>query len=69
MGFTFGFLVGDLVGSAIERANRHPARYWTPAGTKPPPPGWYRDPAGSSALRWWDGHQWTAHIAPPAPGA
>lgn len=22
-------------------------------------PGWYRDPAGSQGLRWWDGHAWT----------
>jgi Protein of unknown function (DUF2510) len=66
MGFTFGFLVGDLVGSAIERANRRPARYWYPA-TAEPPRGWYRDPAGSSALRWWDGQRWTDHIAPSAP--
>jgi hypothetical protein len=32
--------------------------------------GWYKDPAGSSALRWWDGTQWTNHLqqsAPPAP--
>jgi hypothetical protein len=32
--------------------------------------GWYEDPAGSSALRWWDGTQWTNHLqqtAPPPP--
>lgn len=32
--------------------------------------GWYKDPAGSSALRWWDGTQWTNHLqqsAPPPP--
>lgn len=27
-----------------------------------PPPGWYTDPQG--AQRWWDGTQWTAHVAP-----
>jgi Protein of unknown function (DUF2510) len=26
-----------------------------------PPPGWYADPHGSSAHRWWDGLTWTAH--------
>ncbi|MCW2540320.1 MAG: hypothetical protein JWN95_2045 [Frankiales bacterium] len=25
-------------------------------------PGWYSDPAGSSALRWWNGVQWTADL-------
>jgi hypothetical protein len=30
------------------------------------PPGWYPDVTG--ALRWWDGHQWTAYVAqPPRP--
>jgi hypothetical protein len=24
-------------------------------------PGWYPDPHDGSALRWWDGQQWTAH--------
>ena len=26
-----------------------------------PPPGWYADPHGFSAYRWWDGLTWTAH--------
>ncbi|MCD0481400.1 DUF2510 domain-containing protein [Streptacidiphilus sp. ASG 303] len=25
------------------------------------PPGWYPDPHGAAALRWWDGSQWTGH--------
>ena len=29
-----------------------------------PPPGWYPDPAGLQALRWWDGTQWGAHTRP-----
>jgi hypothetical protein len=34
-----------------------------------PPPGWYQDPAGEKAWRWWDGHQWTAYASDPsAPG-
>jgi hypothetical protein len=65
MSFTFGFLVGDLVGGALSRDR--PTRYWYPNRTGPPPAGWYRDPAGSSALRWWNGQQWTAHLAPPPP--
>jgi hypothetical protein len=35
------------------------------------PAGWYPDPAGGSALRWWDGQQWTGHLhagAPPEAG-
>ena len=26
------------------------------------PPGWYRDPWGQSAQRFWDGVQWTPHV-------
>jgi uncharacterized protein YxjI len=35
----------------------------------PPPPGWYPDPAGSGATRWWNGMDWTDHVqhAPPPP--
>ncbi|MFB8147953.1 DUF2510 domain-containing protein [Microbacterium sp. NPDC056003] len=29
------------------------------------PPGWYDD--GHGALRWWDGAQWTEHVAEPDP--
>ena len=29
-----------------------------------PPPGWYNDPGGEPALRWWDGNQWTQHTRP-----
>jgi len=29
-----------------------------------PPPGWYDDPGGAPALRWWDGRQWTGHSQP-----
>ena len=37
------------------------------------PAGWYADPWGRAAQRWWDGNQWTEHqagpVAPPAPAA
>ncbi len=28
-----------------------------------PSPGWYADPQGVAAYRWWDGLAWTAHAA------
>jgi Protein of unknown function (DUF2510) len=27
-----------------------------------PPPGWYADPAGGDAMRFWDGAAWTEHV-------
>ncbi len=33
------------------------------------PPGWYRDPAGSSLWRWWDGHRWSHETRGEAPAA
>jgi uncharacterized protein YxjI len=27
------------------------------------PPAWYPDPFGRHESRWWDGHQWTEHVA------
>jgi len=34
------------------------------------PPGWYPDPGGRDALRWFDGSVWTGHLATPtAPSA
>ncbi|GLY06786.1 DUF2510 domain-containing protein [Actinoplanes sp. NBRC 101535] len=28
------------------------------------PAGWYADPHGLPAQRWWDGHRWTEHVQP-----
>lgn len=28
-------------------------------------PGWYPDPNDTRQQRWWDGGQWTTHVAPP----
>ncbi len=27
------------------------------------PPAWHRDPSGRFHYRWWDGSQWTSHVA------
>ncbi|MFJ4167949.1 DUF2510 domain-containing protein [Paenarthrobacter sp. NPDC089714] len=31
------------------------------------PPGWYPDPSNPQQMRWWDGVQWTPHLAPAHP--
>jgi hypothetical protein len=42
-----------------------------PAASGAIPAGWYPDPAGSTAKRWWDGSRWTDQLqheeAPPVP--
>jgi len=32
-----------------------------------PQPGWYADPSGAAAQRWWNGNQWTDHTQQPPP--
>jgi uncharacterized protein YxjI len=34
-----------------------------------PPAGWYADPSGQHALRWWDGNTWTEHTHESQPEA
>jgi uncharacterized protein YxjI len=34
-----------------------------------PPAGWYADPSGEHALRWWDGSTWTGHTQDGQPQA
>ena len=38
---------------------------WYPSA----PPGWYPDPSGQPANRWWDGVRWTPHVQPWSPPA
>jgi hypothetical protein len=43
-----------------------PAAPAEPASPPPPPGGvadWYPDPTGQKRLRYWDGNQWTEHVA------
>jgi len=35
-----------------------------PGAPSGPPPGWYNDPGGAPALRWWDGREWAPHTRP-----
>lgn len=37
-----------------------------PMTTPAKPAGWYADPSGLPATRWWDGRQWTDHLQPGA---
>jgi hypothetical protein len=56
--------------SAMRPAQRRPtgANGSRPVGVNPAP-GWYVDPAGAGAWRWWNGVDWTEHVdAPPGPG-
>jgi hypothetical protein len=34
-----------------------------PAPVVTTPAGWYPDPSGRFELRYWDGNQWTEHVA------
>jgi Domain of unknown function (DUF4328)/Protein of unknown function (DUF2510) len=38
----------------------------TPNWPGGPPPGWYPDPAGLKAWRWWDGYSWTQFASDPS---
>ncbi len=39
-----------------------PPRTPTPPTPASPPAGWFPDPLGAAAYRWWDGSRWTEHI-------
>jgi hypothetical protein len=46
------------------RATHVSARDGVIPAAPPVPPGWYPDPHGAPAQRWWDGTAWSAHTAP-----
>jgi len=50
-------------------ASPRPETIAQPTPTTPPVqgphPGWYLDPHGAPALRWWNGVEWTDHVKPP----
>jgi uncharacterized RDD family membrane protein YckC len=51
-------------------ADDRPPPLTQPPPPPPPPPalppaGWYPDPAGQEAQRWWDGTSWTVHTGMP----
>jgi uncharacterized Tic20 family protein len=41
----------------------------TSSGAPPPAPGWYPDPGGSAAHRYWDGTRWTDALSSAIPPA
>lgn len=74
-GLILGFFlswIGWIITAMLRPTARAEARYLRdvqaelnqPAGTNPPPPGWYLDPSGSGKSRWWDGRQWTDAVHP-----
>jgi hypothetical protein len=36
--------------------------HWRDTRPPQPSPGWYEDPQGSGARRYWDGSAWTSHL-------
>ncbi|HEV2888934.1 MAG TPA: DUF2510 domain-containing protein [Frankiaceae bacterium] len=54
-----------LLQAAVDEATVDEAT--APAAAATTPPGWYADPAGGPALRWWDGAAWTVHVHGAAP--
>ncbi len=51
----------DTAGAAYDASSPHTGSFPV---APPVPPGWYPDPQGAPAQRWWDGTAWSAHTAP-----
>ena len=57
----------SLLASGV-MSGSEPVAGWVPPDRYLPAAGWYRDPAGSGVLRWWDGQGWAAPLLwPPLP--
>jgi len=60
-------VVSTQMQGVVFPASEADVHFWTrgkgPAG--PAAPGWYPDPWGQAATRWWDGSTWTGHTAQP----
>ncbi len=59
--------VGDRVPSPLPEGVAGTLRPVYPSGATGAPPGWYPDPAGMKAWRWWDGTTWTVWASDPVP--
>ncbi|WP_445166986.1 DUF2510 domain-containing protein [Mycolicibacterium sp. Dal123E01] len=62
--------LSGLVDQAVQRPQRHDRRPdvqvggTTPVPPPLPPASWYDDPGNPRMFRYWDGTQWTEHVAP-----
>jgi len=59
----------DLVPGAAPVAASDPAPMQAAPAVAGPPAGWHPDPHGQTALRYWDGQQWTEHTNDGQPTA
>jgi Domain of unknown function (DUF4328)/Protein of unknown function (DUF2510) len=50
-------------GTPVPAAAVTPPPAATPVTAADAPPGWHPDPWAAAALRYWDGRQWTGHVA------
>lgn len=59
-----GVFAAPTLAAAAPQAPSVPDPAPAPAVTSLPPADWYPDPHGVYRLRYWDGSQWTDHVAP-----